>query len=330
MRIRVVAALGGLALALVFVITAANRSQGGLGLILFTADNQLSVLDVEGGGVRDLIASDALAARWSQSGEFLFIIEADLLAPDRLTVLSTNGDLVKHVVVGADWLGRADWYGEFLFYEVGRPGGMQELWKFNVVTDFRLRLTDNFVDDGSLDISSRGQLVFYRSQQEETHIYKMNAFLDSPATQLTTAGIWNSNPRWSPDGSMIAFRSDRTGSTQLFVMQADGAGVVQLTFQTRAGFGPSVPTWSPTGSQLAFASAVDGDWEIYVVGPDGQGLANLTDNGSFDTTPLWSPDGTQIAFQSDRDGDSGNIFIMNADGSGVESTGRNGTLLDWR
>ncbi len=85
------------------------------------------------------------------------------------------------------------------------------------------------------------------------------------------------------------------------------------------------PAQSPDGKRIAFASFRDGNREIYVMGADGSGPENLTLHDAWDVNPAWSPDGERIAFVSDRNGDveiwSGfntDIFVMNADGSGLE------------
>src|ERR1051325_6698873 len=113
----------------------------------------------------------------------------------------------------------------------------------------------------------------------------------------------------------IAFHSNRDGDFDIYVMNADGSGVTQLTHNTYAEFDP---IWSPNGHQIAFASfgASGGDAEIVVINEDGTGEKILTNNDAFDFPGAWSPDGKQIAFTSDRDGDL-EVLVMNADGSGV-------------
>ena len=62
-------------------------------------------------------------------------------------------------------------------------------------------------------------------------------------------------PSWSPDGSRIAFTSDRDrqGDDEIFAMNADGTGVVQLT-TTNGSIDDWWPAWSPDGSRIAFVS----------------------------------------------------------------------------
>ena len=135
----------------------------------------------------------------------------------------------------------------------------------------------------------------------------------APATRLTVHDAFDSGPDWSPDGRRIAFASDRDGSFEVYVMNADGSGVTRLTKNDAVDVSP---TWSPDGRRIAFSSTRDGSFEIYVMNADGSGVTRLTVNDAYDVYPAWSPDGRHIAFDSDRDGNR-EIYVMNADGSGV-------------
>jgi len=126
-------------------------------------------------------------------------------------------------------------------------------------------------------------------------------------------------PYWSPDRSQIVFQSTRAGdNNQIFVMNADGTGVRQLTFTEETNV---TPVYSPDGSKIAFQSERDGNREIYVMNADGTNQTRLTFDETEDSHPKWSADGTQIIFDSVRaNPEEGfeNIYIMNADGSNVE------------
>jgi Tol biopolymer transport system component len=112
----------------------------------------------------------------------------------------------------------------------------------------------------------------------------------------------------------ILFASTRTGSGDIYSMNADGSGVTRLTTN---GAVDEQPAWSPDGTRIAFASRRDGNFEIYVMNPDGTGQTRLTSVAGHDTAPSWSPDGTKIAFSSTRHGNANaEIYVMNADGTG--------------
>ncbi len=120
------------------------------------------------------------------------------------------------------------------------------------------------------------------------------------------------NPSWSPDGTKIAFSSNRDGNREVYVMSVDGSNQINLTNSPNDDNNPS---WSPDGTKIAFSSNRDGNREVYVMSADGSNQINLTINPDDDNNPSWSPDGTKITFDSRLDNFLGEIFIMNEDGS---------------
>ena len=102
----------------------------------------------------------------------------------------------------------------------------------------------------------------------------------------------------------LAFASNRTGVAQVYLVNFDGTGLVQITDQTD---GACQPAWSPDGTRLAFTSPCRTNTEIYegsqisLVNADGTGVAPLPYVPGGDFEPAWSPDGTRIAFTSMRD-----------------------------
>ncbi len=130
---------------------------------------------------------------------------------------------------------------------------------------------------------------------------------DSTATEADAA--------WSPDGSRIAYVTDRDGNAEIYVMNADGSGVRRLT-NTAAVEGS--PSWTPDGNRIVFASNAartgTGTFHIWIMDADGSNARQLTDGPFSDFQPAVSPDGRTIAFATDRDHDY-NIYLMDLDGS---------------
>lgn len=134
------------------------------------------------------------------------------------------------------------------------------------------------------------------------------------AARLTAHAGRDEDPAWSPDGTRLAFASDRDGVLGVYVMHADGSAVTRLTTpDVRA----SRPAWSPDGGRIAFAGERDGNTDVYVMQADGTNVARLTTHLAVDGDPAWSPDGSRIAFSSGRDGGHAEIYVMRADGSGA-------------
>ena len=80
-------------------------------------------------------------------------------------------------------------------------------------------------------------------------------------------------PRWSPDGTRLAFVSHRDFDPEVYVANADGTGQTRLTNEKAIDTGPA---WSSDGSRIAFEHGTERPRAIYTVNADGTGLARLT------------------------------------------------------
>ncbi|MBL8147766.1 MAG: PD40 domain-containing protein, partial [Anaerolineae bacterium] len=177
---------------------------------------------------------------------------------------------------------------------------------------------------GSVAGQSNSPIVFTSSRDGDTEIFILDpavcdGIVDCPATQLTFNAVVDSDPVLSPDGSQIAFTSLRDGNYELYLMNADGSGPVRLTSNSASD---KDPTWSPDGRRIAFASNRTGHNEIYVINLDQCGTgadcpaAQLTASVNRSSEPAWH--GNRIAYNSFEIGPSGEIWVMNEDGSGKQ------------
>ena len=139
---------------------------------------------------------------------------------------------------------------------------------------------------------------------------------------VTTAwkdGMVAAKPRWSPDGSRIAFvRSPRghltryAGDGDIYVMNANGTGIRRLT----DGLDASYPAWSPGGSRIVF---IKGQGQaLAIMRADGTHQHVIARARGYYESPAWSPNGQLIAYQSDlgRNMDDTAIFTIRPDGTG--------------
>lgn len=129
--------------------------------------------------------------------------------------------------------------------------------------------------------------------------------------RLTEGRNLDTSPDWSPDGTRIAYQSNRVGNFEIYTLPVGGVTPKNLTNRLTD---ETDPAWSPDGSKIAFVTDRDGNEEIYVMDANGENQTRLTDHPLEDKAPSWSPDGQSIAFYSNRDGNY-EIYKMKADGS---------------
>jgi TolB protein len=148
-------------------------------------------------------------------------------------------------------------------------------------------------------------------------------------------GFCNGSPAWSPDGTQIAFTrasglvvDDLIENVGIYVMNADGSRVRQITQKTRPSLGEdSDPQWSPDGRKIVFqrfnvrtATPQDGValWTINLV--NGREHRVTPWDLRAGDTPDWSPDGRRILFHSNVGGPptvSANLYTIRPDGTGL-------------
>jgi dipeptidyl aminopeptidase/acylaminoacyl peptidase len=231
------------------------------------------------------------------------------------------------------------------------PGGMipADLYRIRWSSD------PNLSPDGSKVAFTVTQMDA-ESDDYRSAIWTVRTEAGSAATRFTWSDARDSTPRWSPDGSRLAFLSTRSGGkAQLFVIDARGGEARELTSIAE---GVSSPVWSPDGSRIALVARVppertdngsappsknpparvitalkyrangegftyDRRRHIFVVEPEANRVSQITDGDWDDIQPAWSPDSSSVAFVSarheGRDYDHAtDLFVVSASGGNPE------------
>ena len=132
---------------------------------------------------------------------------------------------------------------------------------------------------------------------------------------------------WSPDGQKIAYAMN-TGVPQeyeIFTMDANGRNHLKIS-QGLQGIGGSVD-WSPDGKSLLIHAGPFGDKDIFKIDVATGNFVQLTDGGN-NAGASYSPNGQFIVFNSLRNNDQADLYIMEADGSGMRQI-TNDPESDW-
>lgn len=116
----------------------------------------------------------------------------------------------------------------------------------------------------------------------------------------------------SADGSRIAFNSPRSGNPEIFIVNADGTGLRNLTQHTGTD---ASATFAPDGTKLVFMSNRDGPADIFVMNVDGTGVTNLTRSAAFENEPHWCSNGRIVFTRNELQ--KADLYTMKSDGSDV-------------
>ena len=159
--------------------------------------------------------------------------------------------------------------------------------------------------------SPDGQRVVLSLLQDNgsANLYTMD-LRSRAVTRLTNSTAIDTSASYSPDGSQVAFESDRGGKQQIYVMSAGGSEPNRISF----GDGSySTPVWSPRGDLLAFTKQSGGQFSIGVMKTDGSGERILT-SGHLMEGPTWAPNGRVISFYKTESGGNPGIYTIDLTG----------------
>lgn len=175
--------------------------------------------------------------------------------------------------------------------------GNTEIYVMDADGTSPVRLTDHPGQDALPDWSPDGSKIAFNTNRDqpvavpnhppETEIYLVDP--DTAAlTRITEVPGIDAGASFSPDGSKIAFHSNRDGDFEIYVMNADGTGQTQITDNPASD---TFASWSPDGTRLSFTSNRDdaSNPDVYVMGADGSAVTRLTTAPLFDGNCDWRP-----------------------------------------
>lgn len=150
------------------------------------------------------------------------------------------------------------------------------------------------------------------------------SIVEAGLRQLTRHGARDLGAKWSPNGRLIAFVSDRSGTDQIWLIDPESGGIRQLTQ------GPAKhawPEWSPDGRRLVYWAfdPATGQHRIETIAVDGSKKTQLAALGGHLDRPAWRPDGRSIAFAAEVEG-NWDLWLVRPDGSGLQRLTQDGAM----
>jgi TolB protein len=195
------------------------------------------------------------------------------------------------------------------------------------------RITDTKAYDAEATVSPKGDKIIFTSTRDgDPELYVMDIDGNNQK-RLTSQNGYDGGAFFSNDGSKIVFRASRPKSEkdmadyeelvqeglvrptalEIFVMDADGKNMKQVTSFGKASF---APFFHPDGKRIIFSSNINSksgrDFDLYIINIDGTGLEQITFNETFDGFPMFTKDGKKLIFASNRynkNPNDTNIFI---------------------
>jgi Tol biopolymer transport system component/DNA-binding winged helix-turn-helix (wHTH) protein len=242
---------------------------------------------------------------FSSNGSFVAFLRARGPSSGEIYIIPVHGGPERrlpfqlHSIDGLTW--SPD--GQSLIVSSSRAMSVGSLWKVYLNGDPPIALSSLSAHTSDPAISLTAHRLAYVDLLRNVSLWRMPADGRGQEERLIASDFIDSAPDYSPDGSQIAFESDRSGATEIWTCRSDGKQCKRVTNI----FGPMTgsPRWSPDGRMLAFDSRLKGRSAVFIVGASGGDPVRVT-TGLFDAAdnvvPSWSHDGRSLYFSSNRTG----------------------------
>ena len=283
------------------------------------------LISIENGQRQILFTANAhylATAAYSPDGKYIaFVQGAGFLAQELFTLRTDTRETTqltsdKALLAGLTWTPDS----KFILLSSTRSG-MTGLWRIPAAGGAATPLLGGIENPHAPTTSLDGARFAFISEHFNTNGWRAPGPATKspgPATKLIASSRGQYDFSYSPDGTRIAFGSNRSGPNEIWICNSDGSNPVQLT--SLANFATGTPRWSPDSKQIAFDTRFEGHSDIFVIPAEGGKPRRLTEGPSESAVPSWSRDGKWIYFASDRSNSFELWKVPSAGGTPVQLT----------
>jgi len=242
---------------------------------------------------------------FSPNGGFVAFLRARGPSSAEIYIIPVHGGPERrlpfqiHSIDGLTW----SLDGQSLIVSSARAISVGSLWKIYLNGDPPIALSSLPAHTSDPTLSLAAHRLAYVDLLRNVSLWRMSSDGRGENEQLIASGFVDSAPDYSPDGSQIAFESDRSGASEIWTCRSDGKLCKRITHI----FGPMTgsPRWSPDGKMLTFDSRLKDRSAIFIVNASGGDPVRITTGGfeaADNVVPSWSHDGQFLYFSSNRTG----------------------------
>ncbi len=258
-------------------------------------NNEVYVMDAEGTNPVNMTRHTATeySPSWSPDGRQLTFASSransqDIFAMDAQGGNPTNLTNIQGSDLEPAWSPDGKQIAFVSWRDTNLTTGTAQLYLMNPSGTNQVRLTfdTNYYRGPSWSPDSR-QIAFWGGPgRSQIYVINANGTAMRPLTMDNLMPYENIHSAWSPDGTRIAFSSNRDDDYDIYVMNADGSNVTRLIDSPGDDFSPA---WSPDGMCITFTSYRDGNAELYAMNADGSHQTRLTNSPATEASPAWQP-----------------------------------------
>lgn len=207
---------------------------------------------------------------------------------------------MKKVTNLAKWIGGLSWFDADHLLYASVEGSYSSLWKISSQGGAATWLGGKNLYE--LTTSMDGNTLAFSQAQQNIDIWTVEIPQETDSASVPMEIVTSTQTDWapsiSPDGTKMAYISDQSGYSEIWICERDGLNKKQITFLNEQVIGNL--SWSPDGSTIAFTIVENGKYAIFHV-PSTGGLPSVFIRDQFNNRlPTWSANGNYIHFTSDR------------------------------